>query len=85
MIQKELSGSTYLIQCPDQILESGNYVLGTVFGDPYKAPTSAFWVMNFLGAAFLTGASWPAVLSISSSKLSGALLFTPTFVKHHGE
>ena len=54
MIQNDLFGATYPTQCPDQVLESGNYALGTVFGPCHKMPISAFWVTNFLGAAFLT-------------------------------
>lgn len=60
-------------QAADKYIESENYSLGTVFGTAAALPTSAFWVADFFGAAFFTGASWPAVLSISSSKLSAAL------------
>jgi hypothetical protein len=64
-------------------LETENYSLGTMFGAPYRAPISAFWIADFLGGAFLTGASCPAALSISSSKLSEALL--PAKTQIHGD
>lgn len=69
------------VQGIDQAIESENYSLGTIFGSPYKAPMSTLWVADFLGAAFLTGASWPAVFSISSSKLLEAFLPATIFTK----
>lgn len=60
----------------NQSLETESYSLETIFDAPYRAPISTVWIAHFLGAAFLTGASWPAALSISSSKLSEALLPT---------
>jgi len=81
MAVKDLLEPSCPVQGIDQTIESENYSLGTIFGSPYKVPISTLWAADFLGAAFLTGASWPAVFSISSSKLLEAFLPALIFTK----